>query len=118
MKTKLSLGLKRIEDLANLPEMTDPNQQAAMRILSGIISTAVQGKPRLVPLLAFRMVKLCIKYGNSPYASIAYLYYGVVMCRLGDISLAYQCGQLAIRMLDKSPSRSMICSVYTLLGCF
>ncbi|MEG4121341.1 AAA family ATPase [Microcoleus sp. N9_B4] len=118
MKTKLSLGLKRIEDLANLPEMTDPNQQAAMRILSGIISTAVQGKPRLVPLLAFRMVKLCIKYGNSPYASIAYLYYGVVMCRLGDISLAYQCGQLAIRMLDKYPSRSMKSRVYTLLGCF
>ncbi|MEG5235734.1 protein kinase domain-containing protein [Microcoleus sp. AT9b-C3] len=118
MKTKLSLGLKRIEDLANLPEMTDPNQQAAMRILSGIISTAVQGKPRLVPLLAFRMVKLCIKHGNSPYASIAYLYYGVVMCRLGDISLAYQCGQLAIRMLDKSPSRSMKSRVYTLLGCF
>ncbi|MCW6050497.1 AAA family ATPase [Lyngbya sp. CCAP 1446/10] len=118
VQTKLSLGLKRIEDLANLPEMTDPNQQAAMRILSGIISTAVQGKPRLVPLLAFRMVKLCIKYGNSPYASIAYLYYGVVMCRLGDISLAYQCGQLAIRMLDKSPSRSMKSRVYTLLGCF
>ncbi|MEG4203039.1 AAA family ATPase [Microcoleus sp. Pol7_A1] len=118
IKTKLSLGLKRIEDLANLPEMTDPNQQAAMRILSGIISTAVQGKPRLVPLLAFRMVNLCIKYGNSPYASIAYLYYGVVMCRLGDISLAYQCGQLAIRMLDKFPSRSMKSRVYTLLGCF
>ena len=33
INTKLSLGLKRIEDLANLPEMTDPNQQAAMRIL-------------------------------------------------------------------------------------
>ncbi|HSF74870.1 MAG TPA: AAA family ATPase [Microcoleus sp.] len=116
--TKMSLGLKRIEDLANLPEMIDPEKQAAMRILSGIISTAVQGKPRLVPLLAFRMVKLCIKYGNSPYASIAYLYYGVVMCRLGDISLAYQCGQLAIRMLDKSSSRSMKSRVYTLLGCF
>jgi predicted ATPase/signal transduction histidine kinase/tRNA A-37 threonylcarbamoyl transferase component Bud32 len=118
MNTKLSLGFKRIEDLANLPEMTDPNQQATMRILSGIISTAVQGKPRLVPLLAFRMVKLCIKYGNSPYASIAYLYYGVVMCRLGDISLAYQCGQLAIGMLDKFPSGSMKSRVYTLLGCF
>ena len=118
INTKLSLGLKRIEDLGNLPEMIDPDKQAAMRILSGILSTAIQAKPRLVPLLAFRMVKLCIKYGNSPYASIAYVFYGVVMCKLGDISLAYQFGQLAVRMLDKFPSRSIKSRVYAVFGSF
>ncbi|NQE34592.1 trifunctional serine/threonine-protein kinase/ATP-binding protein/sensor histidine kinase [Microcoleus asticus] len=118
INTKLSLGLKRIEDLANLPEMIDPEKQAAMRILSGILSSAVAVKPQLVPLLAFRMVKLCIKYGNSPYASIAYVFYGVVMYKVGDISLAYQFGQLAIRMLDKFPSRSIKSRVYTPFGCF
>ncbi|HAT12235.1 MAG TPA: serine/threonine protein kinase, partial [Microcoleaceae bacterium UBA11344] len=116
INTKLSLGLKRIDDLANLPEMTDPNQQAAMRILSGILSTAIQAKPRLLPLLAFMMVKLCIKYGNSPYASIAYAYYGLVMCRLGDISLGYEFGELAIRLLDKFPSRSIKSRVYAIFG--
>ncbi|MEG4859064.1 AAA family ATPase [Microcoleus sp. K1-B6] len=116
--TKLSLGLKRIEDLANFPEMIDPEKQAAMRILSGILSSAIQAKPPLIPLLAFRMVKLCIKYGNSPYASIAYVYYGVVMCKLGDISLAYQFGQLAIRLLDKFPSRSIKSRVYATFGSF
>jgi len=118
INTKLSLGLKRIEDLANLPEMIDPDKQAAMRILSGIFSTAIQAKPPLVPLLAFMMVKLCIKYGNSPDASIAYVFYGVVMCKLGDISLAYQFGQLAIRMLDKFPSRSIKSRVYAACGSF
>ncbi|MEG4588356.1 AAA family ATPase [Microcoleus sp. MOSTC5] len=118
INTKLSLGLKRIEDLANLPEMIDPEKQAAMRILSGILSSAVPTKPRLVPLLASRMVKLCIKYGNSPYASIAYVYYGVIMCKLGDISLAYQFGQLAIRLLDKFPSRSIKSRVYATFGSF
>ncbi|MEG4495048.1 ATP-binding protein [Microcoleus sp. D3_18_C4] len=116
--TKLRLGLKRIEDLANLPEMIDPEKKAAMRILSGILSSAIQAKPPLIPLLAFRMVKLCIKYGNSPYASIAYVYYGVVMCKLGDISLAYQFGQLAIRLLDKFPSRSIKSRVYATFGSF
>ncbi|MDP8933313.1 MAG: trifunctional serine/threonine-protein kinase/ATP-binding protein/sensor histidine kinase [Cyanobacteriota bacterium] len=111
--TKLSLGLKRIEDLANLPEMIDPEKQAAMRILSGILSSAIQAKPRLIPLLAFKMVKLCIKYGNSPDASMAYVFYGIVMYKVGDISLAYQFGELAIRMLDKFPSRSIKSRVYT-----
>ncbi|MEG4350860.1 AAA family ATPase [Microcoleus sp. LAD1_D5] len=118
INTKLSLRLKRIEDLANLPEMIEPDKQAAMRILSGILSTAIQAKPRLVPLLAFRMVKLCIKYGNSPYASIAYVFYGVVMYKVGDISLAYQFGQLAVRMLDKFPSRSIKSRVYAVFGSF
>ena len=47
INTKLSLGLKRIEDLANLPEMTDPNKQAAMRILSSILPTAILVNPQL-----------------------------------------------------------------------
>ncbi|MEG4113412.1 MULTISPECIES: AAA family ATPase [unclassified Microcoleus] len=118
INTKLSLGLKRIEDLANLPEMTDPDKKAAMGILSRILSSAIQAKPLLVPLLTFRMVKLCIKYGNSPYASIAYVYYGVILCRLGDISLAYQFGQLAIRLLGKFPSRSIKSRVYAVFGSF
>ncbi|MEG3858733.1 trifunctional serine/threonine-protein kinase/ATP-binding protein/sensor histidine kinase [Microcoleus sp. herbarium12] len=116
--TKVSLGFKRIEDLANLPDMTDPNRQAAIRILSGILGSALQAKPPLFPLLIFTMVKLCIKYGNSPDASVAYIYYGVVMCRLGDISLAYQFGQLAIRLLDKFPSRSNETRVYAVFGTF
>ena len=118
INTKLSLGLKRMEDLANLSEMTDPDKQAAMRILSGILSSAIQAKPLLVPLLTFRMVKLCIKYGNSPYASIAYVYYAVILCRVGDISLAYQFGQLAIRLLGKFPSRSIKSRVYAVFGSF
>ncbi|MEG3842579.1 AAA family ATPase [Microcoleus sp. herbarium14] len=118
INTKLSLGIKRIDDLANLPEMTDPNRQAAIRILSGTLGSALQTKPPLFPLLVFMMLKLCIKYGNSPDSSVAYAYYGVVMCRLGDISSAYQFGQLAIRLLDKFPSRSIQSRVYTVFGTF
>ncbi|MEK0190824.1 trifunctional serine/threonine-protein kinase/ATP-binding protein/sensor histidine kinase [Microcoleus anatoxicus] len=110
--TKLSLGIKRIDDLANLPEMTDLNRQAAMRILSGILGTAFHIKPQLVPLLAFTMVKLCLEYGNSPYSSVGYVYYGVVLCRLGNINLGYQFGQLAIRLLDKFPFGSIKSRVY------
>ncbi|MEZ2301305.1 MAG: AAA family ATPase [Microcoleus sp.] len=116
--TKVSLGFKRIEDLANLPDMTDPDRKAAIRILSGILGSALQAKPPLFPLLIFMMLKLCVKYGNSPDASVAYIYYGVVMCRLGDISLAYQFGQLAIRLLDKFPSRSNETRVYAVFGTF
>ncbi|MEG4804853.1 AAA family ATPase [Microcoleus sp. ARI1-B5] len=110
--TKFSLGTKRVEDLANLPEMTDPNKQAIMRILSGTLSSAIQTKPQLLPLLTFIMIQHCVKYGNSLYASIAYVYYGAILCRLGDINSGYQFGELAIMLLDKSQSRSIKSKVY------
>ncbi|MEG3933094.1 AAA family ATPase [Microcoleus sp. T3_B1] len=112
INTKLSLGTKRVEDLANLPEMTDPNKQAIMRILSGTLSSAIQTKPQLLPLLTFMMIQHCVKYGNSLYASIAYVYYGAILCRLGDINSGYQFGELAIMLLDKFPSRSIKSKVY------
>ncbi|MCC3448322.1 MAG: AAA family ATPase [Microcoleus sp. PH2017_29_MFU_D_A] len=117
INTKLRLGLKGIEDLANLPEMTDSKKQATMRILSGILGTAMAVKPRLLPLLVFMMVKLSIKYGNSPYASVAYVFYGAILCGIGDISLGYQFGQLAIRLLDRFPSDSIKSRVYLILTC-
>ena len=118
INTKLSLGMKRVEDLANLPEMTDPHKQAIMRISSGSLSSAVQAKPQLLPLLTFMMIQQCVKYGNSLYASIAYVYYGAILCRLGDIHLGYQFGELAIRLLDKFQSRSLTSRVYAVFSCF
>lgn len=117
INTKLRLGIKGIEDLANLPEMTDSNKQAAMRILSGILGTVMAVKPRLLPLLIFMMVKLSVKYGNSPYSSVAYVFYGAILCGLGNISLGYEFGQLSIRLLDKFSSNSIKSIVYLILTC-
>ena len=117
INTKLRLGLNGIDDLTNLSEMTDSNKQAAMRILSGILGTVMSVKPRLLPLLVFMMVKLSIKYGNSPYASVAYVFYGAILCGIGDINLGYQFGELAIRLLDKFPSSSIKSIVYLMLTC-
>ena len=88
IKTKLSVGMKRVEDLANLPEMTDPNKQAIMRISSGIVSSAVQTKPQLLPLLTFMMIQQCVKYGNS------------LMCVLPSFILVLFCAGYGLSILD------------------
>ena len=118
IKTKLSLGTKRIEDLANLPEMTDPHKQAIMRIASGTLGSAIPVKPQLLPLLTFMMIEQCIKYGNSPYASIAYVFYGVILCRLENVNSGYQFGELGIRLLEKFQSSSLKSRVYVVFSCF
>jgi predicted ATPase/signal transduction histidine kinase len=103
---------QQIEDLANLPEMTDPNQLAAMRILMNVTSTAVIAYPALLPLVVFTMVNLSIQYGNSAIAAHAYTFYGILLCAmLQDIDSGYRFGQLALQMLDKFDAKQLECKV-------
>ncbi|MEG4010022.1 AAA family ATPase [Microcoleus sp. Pol11C1] len=109
VKTKLSLAGKRIEDLIDLPVMTDPYKLAAMRILSGIVSAAHFSTPDLLPLMAFKQVNLSIKYGNTSVSSCAYATYGLILSgeTVGDIETGYQFGQLALLLLDKFNAKEL-----------
>ncbi len=69
-----------IETLVSLPEMTQPYKLAALRILIVLIDPSYIANPRLSLLITFTMVNLCIKYGNSPLATYAYVYYGLLLC--------------------------------------
>ena len=109
MKTKLSLVGKRVEDLIDLPLMTNPDKLAAMRILSSVVSAAHFASPELLPLMAFKQVNLSIKYGNTSVSSCAYATYGLILSgeTVGDIETGYQFGKLAILLLDKFNTKEL-----------
>jgi predicted ATPase len=71
VRTKLRLAGKRIEDLIELPEMTDPYKLAAMRILSDVASAAYFAAPELFPLIVFEQVNLSLEHGNTAASSYA-----------------------------------------------
>ncbi|WP_333325213.1 AAA family ATPase [Microcoleus sp. Aus8_D1] len=102
LEVKLTLAGKRIEDLANLPQGSDPAKQAALRILS-FMTTATYGfAPQLMPLIVFKQVILSVKYGNYPESLHGYTVYGLILCGVvGDIEDGYKFGQLALRMLEQ-----------------
>ncbi|HEY9669072.1 MAG TPA: serine/threonine-protein kinase PknK, partial [Coleofasciculaceae cyanobacterium] len=109
MRTKIGLAGKRIEDLIDLPEMTDPYKLAAMRILSTVFSAAYFAAPELFPLLVFEQVNLSVKYGNTSVSSYAYATYGLILSGevVGDIESGYQFGQIALRLLDKFNAKEL-----------
>jgi predicted ATPase/signal transduction histidine kinase/CheY-like chemotaxis protein len=109
VKTKLSLAGKRIEDLIDLPVMTNPDKLAAMRILSSVVSAAHFATPELLPLMVFKQVNLSIKYGNTSVSSCAYATYGLILSgeTVGDIETGYQFGQLALLLLDKFNTKEL-----------
>ena len=101
-KTKLILGNQKPEQLANLPNMTDPNKLAAMRILSSAASAAYLCAPKLMPLLVFERVNLSVRYGNTALSAFGYAWYGLILCGiLVDIEGGYQFGQLSLQLLER-----------------
>ncbi|BAZ28682.1 multi-sensor signal transduction multi-kinase [Cylindrospermum sp. NIES-4074] len=92
----------RIEDLIDLPQMTDPYKLAAMRLMSSIFAPAYMAAPELVPLTVCKQVNLSLQYGNASVSPFAYANYGLLLCGVvGDIDSGYQFGQLALTLVSK-----------------
>ncbi len=95
------IGEQPIEDLLRLPEMTEPDKLAAMRILSSITIAAYVAAPDLMPLLVSKQVNLSIQSGNAIVSPFAYAFYGLILCgRSGNIEIGYEFGQLALNLLS------------------
>ena len=95
----IELMLDRLE---NLPEMTDPNKIAVMRLLKIFSDAAYVAKPELYAVIVFTQVDICMNYGNCPLSAIAYIDYALILCSfLGNIELGYRFGNLALTVLEK-----------------
>ncbi|GET36997.1 trifunctional serine/threonine-protein kinase/ATP-binding protein/sensor histidine kinase [Microseira wollei] len=100
--------VEQIEELINLPEMTDPDKIAALWILLKIGSAAYIANPGLLARILFTMANLCIKYGNSPEAAKVYVYYGILLSSsLNDIEAGYRYGQLSLRLLEQFHAKEL-----------
>lgn len=116
-QTKLALVGKQIEDLSDLPEITDPLLLAVMRILMMIIPAASQAGSLLFPLSVLTIVKLSVKHGNSPAAAFGYTVYGAILCdKFGDIATGYKFGSLGLKLLEKMNANFLKCKIYFLFN--
>lgn len=107
-----NLAGRRIEDLIDYPEMTEPHALAAMRILSSVTSFAYQAIPELFPLLVFKQINLSLKYGTSPLSALVYVRYGIILCGVvGDIEFGYRLGKLSLDLLVRFQVKDTISQV-------
>ena len=101
-QTTTNLEGKNIEDLMNLPLMTDIKQLAATKMLMSIGLSTYQAAPELFPLVVCELVNFSIKYGTSPFSSYGYAAYGTILnAMFQNMELGYQFGKLAINLAEK-----------------
>lgn len=89
------------EKLAQLPPVRDPAVMAAVRLLAETTTAAYFVLPDLAPLLMFKALKLCLKYGNMPESSFAYNAFGFIQSGiLGQYERGIEFGKLSMRILE------------------
>ncbi|MFL5348090.1 MAG: AAA family ATPase [Hyalangium sp.] len=100
---------RRIEELIELPTMTDPLMLAAARTLAIVASTAYLANPTLFPIIVLRGIVLATRYGSTGALAYIYASHGVVLVGvLGDLDSAYAFGKLALRVLERHEAREYV----------
>lgn len=106
---------KKIEDLADLPIMTDPSKLAAMKIMGAIFGATYQLSREWFVVLVCEQVKLSILYGSFSNSAIAYSGFGIILCgHVGDIDTGYRSGRLGMELLRRFEARELQAEVWTI----
>lgn len=115
LRTKILLHGINLHDLKNLPPMTDPYKAAAMRILMGVFNPFYSSIREMFPSIAFRMLILSFKYGNSNLSPFAYALYGLLLGLIGETDQGYQLGSFALDLFEKYHSKELVAKMYNVV---
>ena len=119
---RIALGMRGrpIEDLADLPAMSDALQQAVMHVYMNMTVAAYFVNRDLLALIAMRMVLLSIRHGNTGASAYAYVTYGMVIGGgFARYAEGYRFGELGRRLGEASGDpryRSLslaMCGIFT-----
>ena len=117
--TKMKLAGKKIENLVNLPEMTDPYMLEAMPLMERISPAAYMSGSHLFPLLVFKMVNVSLKYGNSALSAFGYASFAITLSGvLGDYDGGYRFAKMSMALLDRFRDEIYKVKVYFVNYCF
>jgi predicted ATPase/tRNA A-37 threonylcarbamoyl transferase component Bud32 len=119
LRTRWALRGKTMDDLATLPDMTDPHTLTVIRVTSRVFSPAFRAAPSLFILFVLKVINLSLQYGNTSLSAFAYACYGLVLCGiLGNIEQGYAFGQLALRVLERFNAKELEAKVFVVVYTF
>ena len=111
------LGTRTVEDLLELPSMTDTNSCAAVDVLTSLQAPAHFVDRNLVSLIIGRMATFSLAHGNTDGSCFAYVYLGMILQeRFGDYRRGRQFGELGINLVEKNGLDRFRARVYNNFG--
>lgn len=118
-RVKWIQGRRSTKDLLDLPQITDPERLAMLKLFSDVIVVAFQSDANLFAVLILRLTALSMQIGNSPIAPMGYGCYGIILCApLGQYRAGYEFGQLAMELSRRSGDKSSFARASLIFGGF
>ena len=110
---------RSIEQLIDLPLMSDLGCRATMDVLSGLFAPTLLTDSNLYDLVVLRMTTLSLEYGNYDASCYAYSHINRILgFRFGDYQTALRFGQLACDLVAKRGLDRFEARVYASFGAF
>ncbi|PSB39937.1 hypothetical protein C7B69_00715 [filamentous cyanobacterium Phorm 46] len=114
--TKRMIGLS-IDTLANLPELTDPLQLAAHRILKELFPIAYFTSPNAQYLCAMKFVQTSILYGNSQLSAFGYTLYAFTLVnKYREIKAGCAAGELSLNLYERWDNKELGACIFHMWG--
>ncbi|MFN6498647.1 MAG: AAA family ATPase [Nostoc sp. DedQUE01] len=116
-ETASRLAGREIEDLIDLPEMTEPVPLAAIYILVSTVGAAFNVSPALMVLIVCKMVNLSIANGNAIWSLLGYAAYGMMLCGVvQDLELGYRFGKLSLNLAKRLNNKKGNCKALLMVN--
>ena len=111
------LGDRTIDELIDLPLMTDLESLATMDVLVKVMPAALFTDSNLWSLVVSRAVNLSLEYGNCDGSSSAYVRLGMMAgARFGHYRVGFQFGQLGYDLVERRGLRRFRARTYMHFG--
>ena len=113
------LGSRTIEDLIDLPLMTDPTALATLDVLIKLWPAAIFTDRNLFFLTMGRAVNLSLEHGNSDGSCTAYVRLGALAgSRFGDYEAGFRFGRLGYELVEHHGLKRFQGRTYMIFACY
>jgi PAS domain S-box-containing protein len=110
-------GSRPIEELVDLPLMTDPSSLATLNVLTKVFAAAMYTEANLACLVICRAVNLSLERGNCDGSTFAYVMLGAVAgASFGDYRAGFRFGQLGYELVEQRRLTGFQARVYNQFG--
>ncbi len=94
---------RHIEDLIELPLLSDPAMLGTLDVLTEVVTPALFTDRNLLSLVICRMVNLSLEHGNSDASCFAYVWHGMIAGpHFDNYEAGFQFGRLGYELVDRS----------------
>jgi PAS domain S-box-containing protein len=113
------LGSRAIEELVDLPLMSDALSLATQDVLTKVVPAALFTDPNLLSLVICRMVNLSLEHGNSDGSCFAYVFLGMIAGpHFDNYEGGFQFGQLGYELVEQRGLHRYRARTYMAFGSF